>query len=232
TIGELLSHPIRQSVRLINFIDGDDDWYFRGMSVIDGFERLRHDTVIRCNYQHDDVGCLCSSCAHARERLMTRRIEEHDLTAIGRRIGVLNGDLIRADVLGDATSFASSNVGEADGVKQRRFPMIDVAHDGATGGLGMDSVAAPSSPAAESATSFCACSSKLITFVSAPKKRAISLASSESRVWLMVANTPRPNRRAIRSLARTPSFSARSFTLIPSVIVMFRVIGNGSFETG
>ena len=35
-------------------------------------------------------------------------------------------------------------------------------------------------------------------------------------------------RRAIRSLARRPSFSARSFTEIPSVMVMLRVIGNGS----
>jgi hypothetical protein len=27
------------------------------------------------------------------------------------------------------------------------------------------------------------------------------------------------------------SFSARSFTLMPSVMVMLRVIGNGSFDT-
>ena len=44
----------------------------------------------------------------------------------------------------------------------------------------------------------------------------------------MVANTPRTTRRAITSLARMPSFSARSFTEIPSVIVMLRVIGAGS----
>ena len=60
-----------------------------------------------------------------------------------------------------------------------------------TGGRGTAS-APPSSPvAAASAISFCACSSKVITLVSAPKKRAISLASSASSVWLMVANTPR-----------------------------------------
>ena len=90
----------------------------------------------------------------------------------------------------------------------------------------------PSSPvAAASEISFCACSSKLITFVSAPKKRAISLASSASSVWLMVANTPRASKRAIKSFARISSFSARSFTLIPSVMVMFRVMGCGSFES-
>src|ERR1700677_3436223 len=44
----------------------------------------------------------------------------------------------------------------------------------------------------------------------------------------MVAKTPRTTRRAITSLARMPSFSARSFTEIPSVMVIFRVIGAGS----
>ena len=44
----------------------------------------------------------------------------------------------------------------------------------------------------------------------------------------MVANTPRTTSRAITSLARMPSFSARSFTEIPSVIVILRVIGAGS----
>jgi len=71
----------------------------------------------------------------------------------------------------------------------------------------------------------------VITLVSAPKKRAISLASSASSVWLMVAKTPRESRRAIKSLARISSFSARSFTLMPSVMVMFRVMGCGSFES-
>ena len=47
----------------------------------------------------------------------------------------------------------------------------------------------------------------------------------------MVANTPRPSRRAIKSFARISSFSARSLTLMPSVIVMLRVIGSGSFDS-
>ena len=94
---------------------------------------------------------------------------------------------------------------------------------------GRDTASAPSSLLSVAASvSFAACSSKVITSVSAPKKRAISLASSASRVWLMVANTPRTTSRAMTSLARMPNFSARSFTEIPSVIVMLRVIGAGS----
>ncbi len=79
--------------------------------------------------------------------------------------------------------------------------------------------------------SFANCSSKVMTSVLAPKWRAISLASSESSVWLTVANTPRASRRAIRSLARISNFSARSFTLMPSGIVMLRVMGNGSLDS-
>src|SRR5437016_3215128 len=45
-----------------------------------------------------------------------------------------------------------------------------------TGGRGTVSAAAPSSPVAASETSLAACSSKLITLVSAPKKRDISYA--------------------------------------------------------
>ena len=56
-------------------------------------------------------------------------------------------------------------------------------------------------------------------------------ASSASSVWLTVANTPRASSRAIRSLARMPSFSARSFTLMPSEMVMARVIGSGSLDS-
>ena len=100
-----------------------------------------------------------------------------------------------------------------------------------TGGRGVTSTAESSSLAAAASMSFEACSSKVMTLVSAPKKRAISLASSASSVWFTVAKTPRPNRREIKSFARISSFSAKSFTLMPSVMVMLRVIGSGSFDT-
>ncbi len=100
-----------------------------------------------------------------------------------------------------------------------------------TGGRGVTSTADSSPLAAAASISFEACSSNVITFVSAPKKRAISLASSASSVWFTVAKTPRPSRREITSFTRISSFSARSFTLMPSVIVMLRVIGIGSFDT-
>ena len=63
--------------------------------------------------------------------------------------------------------------------------MIDVAHDRDHGRTGPASVTAFFAAPAAASISFAVCSSKVITFVSAPKKRAISLASSASSVWLI-----------------------------------------------
>ncbi len=67
-----------------------------------------------------------------------------------------------------------------------------------------------------------------MTFDEAPNLAATSLTISASSDWLTVTKTPPINNEAIRSLARTSSFSARSLTLMPSVTVISRVIGNGS----
>src|SRR6185437_14193240 len=79
--------------------------------------------------------------------------------------------------------------------------------------------------------SFAISSSKLMTWASAPNCRDTSLISSVSSDWFTVTNTPRCSSVAIRSLARNSSFSARSFTLTPSVTVMLRVIGTGPVGT-
>ena len=60
------------------------------LRVIDGFEGLRHDAVVGRNHQHHDVGHLGAAGAHAGKRFVARRIEEHDLAPIRRRILVLN----------------------------------------------------------------------------------------------------------------------------------------------
>ena len=94
-----------------------------GFGVVDGFERLRHHAVIGRDYQHDDVGDFGAARAHARERFVARRIDEHDLAAV-----LL--DVISADVLRDAAGFAAGHIGFANGVEQRSLAVIDVAHDG------------------------------------------------------------------------------------------------------
>ena len=87
-IGELLLHAIGDGVGLVDLVDCDDDRNFRRVGMIDGFEGLRHHAIIGSDHQHDDVGGLCAASTHAGKGFVTRRIEEHDLPAVGRRVVV------------------------------------------------------------------------------------------------------------------------------------------------
>ncbi len=64
-----------------------------------------------------------ASRAHLRERLVTRRVDERDGASV-------LDDLVRADVLRDATGLARDHVCGADAVEQRRLAVVDVAHHG------------------------------------------------------------------------------------------------------
>ena len=129
-IGQLLLHAIGHRVGLIDLVDRDDDRNFRGMRVVDRFDRLRHHAVIGSGDQHDNVGGLRAARTHAREGFVAGRIEEHDLAPIRRRRCVGDANFVGADVLGDSARFAAGNVGGANRVEQRRLAVIDVAHDG------------------------------------------------------------------------------------------------------
>ena len=87
-VGQLLLDALGQGVGLIDLVDRHDDRHFGGLGVVDGLQRLRHDAVIGGDHQHDDVGDLGAAGAHAGEGLVAGRVEEHDLAAIGRRVGV------------------------------------------------------------------------------------------------------------------------------------------------
>ena len=185
--------------------------------MIDRLERLRHDAVVGRYHQHDDVGDFGAAGAHARERFVAGRIDEHDLAAV-----LL--DVISADVLRDAAGFALGHVGGPDGIEQRSFAVIDVAHDGdhrgalhAIGGLlGLFDDSCVLS------------SSKLTLLVEAPKSRAISSAILASRFWLMVAKIFFSTSFLITRLALMPSFSESSFTVTPSEMVISRSMGGGA----
>ena len=90
--------------------------------MIDGFDGLRHDAIVGRDDEHDDIGDFGAAGTHAGERFVTRRIDEDDLLAV-----VI--DVISADVLRDAAGFLVGDMREADGIEQRSFAVIDVAHD-------------------------------------------------------------------------------------------------------
>ena len=94
----------------------------RGLGVIDRFDRLRHQAVIRRDHEHDDVGHIRAARAHRGESGVTRRVEKSDARAF-----VIDG--VSADVLRDPAGFARRDARLADRVHERRLAVIDVAHE-------------------------------------------------------------------------------------------------------
>ena len=75
-VGELLLHAVGTGVRLVDFVDGDDDRNAGSLRVVDGFDGLRLDAIVRGDYEHHDVGDADAPRPHQRERLVTWRVEK------------------------------------------------------------------------------------------------------------------------------------------------------------
>ena len=52
---KLGAHAVGICLRLVDLVDGDDDRNAGGLGMIDGFDRLRHDAIVRRHDEHDDV---------------------------------------------------------------------------------------------------------------------------------------------------------------------------------
>ncbi len=120
---QFIDDVLRLGARLVHLVDRDDDRRLGRTGVVDGFDRLRHDAVIRRNDQHDEIRHVGATGPHRREGGVARRVEEGD--TITRR----RPHLIGADVLGNATGFAGRGIGLAQGVEQRGLAVVDVTHD-------------------------------------------------------------------------------------------------------
>ena len=225
--GELLDDLGGVGFGLVDLVDGDDDRHLRGAGVVDGLEGLGHHAVIGCDDDHDDVGDLGSASTHAGEGFVTGGIEEDDLAAEGGGVGLGDFDLVGADVLGDAAGFAACDVGGADGVEQRGLTVIDVTHDGDDGRAhDLDHAGGVFEEAFDGFVL------KLL-FDRDDDGVGAELAGDvfdELAFERLVDGDEDAlhEQRAMRSLPRTSSFSARSLTLIPSVTVMVLVMGRGS----
>jgi hypothetical protein len=72
-------HARRVGVAFVDLVDRDNDRNMRRLGVRDGFDRLRHDSVVGCDHQDDEIGDLRAAAAHRGERRMAWRVEEGDL---------------------------------------------------------------------------------------------------------------------------------------------------------
>ncbi len=95
--------------------------------MIERLDRLRLHAVVGGDHQHHDVGHLCTSGTHGGERLVTRGVDEGDLSLFPIDLGP---DLVGPDVLGDATGLTADDVRLPDRVEQFRLAVVDMTHDG------------------------------------------------------------------------------------------------------
>ena len=95
----------------------------RRAGVVDGFARLGHDAIVRCDDDHGDIGHLRAAGPHRGESLVAGRVEERNRTAVDL-------DLVGADVLGDAARLTRRDARVADHIQQTGLAVVDVAHDG------------------------------------------------------------------------------------------------------
>ena len=120
--GECIPHAIRIGAGLVDLVDGHNERNAGGFGVMNRFDRLRHDAVVCCHDQDDDIRDLGATRAHGGEGLMARRIEERHLLAT-------DADRIGADVLRNAAGFAFRHLRLTDRIQQRCFAVVDMAHD-------------------------------------------------------------------------------------------------------
>ena len=91
--------------------------------MIDRFDSLRLDAIVRGNHQNYQVSYLCASGSHRAECLVTRRIQESNRSS-------RSSNTISANMLRDAPGLPCGNFGFAKIIQQRRLAMIDMPHHG------------------------------------------------------------------------------------------------------
>ena len=122
-LNELLAHAVGLRARFVDFIHGNHDRHICSLSVVDGLNGLGHNAVVGSNHQNDDIGYLGAASTHGGKCLMARGVDEGNLATID--VNDRSTDMLR-----NAASLTRRDAGVANGVEQRRFAMVDVAHNG------------------------------------------------------------------------------------------------------
>src|SRR5580658_2167981 len=124
-LGQLGPHPLRVRTLLVDLVDGYHDRHAGRLRMVQRLGGLRLHAVVGRHHEDHEVGGLGAAGAHGGERLVTRGVDEGDLPLVAVDLG---GDLVGADVLGDAAGLAGHHVGVADRVEQLGLAVIDMTH--------------------------------------------------------------------------------------------------------
>ena len=123
-VGQFLTDFVGIGVGFVNLGDGEHHGNAGGLGVVDSLDCLRHHGIVCGDHDDTQVGDLGTAGTHSRESLVTRGIEESDLTTVGQ------AHLVSTDVLGDTTGLTGDDVRLADVVQQGSLTMVNVTHDG------------------------------------------------------------------------------------------------------
>ena len=123
-VTQLLTNLIGVSTGFIHFVDSKHHRYARRLRVVDGLNRLWHDSIVGSDDDDGDIRHFRTTCTHSGKRSVTRGIEERDM------LSVLQFDVISTDMLGDTTCLTGDDVRITDVVQERSFAVVNVTHDG------------------------------------------------------------------------------------------------------
>src|SRR5699024_3161343 len=106
--------------RLIDLVDRYDDFDPGGFCMADRLNCLRHNAVIRRNYEDRDIRSIGSAHTHCRKCLMSRCIQESDLLSVHRYNVCTN-------VLRNAAGLFVDHMCVPDRVEKRSLTMVYVS---------------------------------------------------------------------------------------------------------
>ena len=89
--------------------------------MVNGLNRLGHDTVIRRNHQNSNIRHQGASGTHCSKGLVPRRIQEGNLF-------VTHPDTVRTDMLGNTPELTFGYIGISNGIQQRSLTMVNMTH--------------------------------------------------------------------------------------------------------
>src|SRR5665648_987478 len=90
--------------------------------MINGFDSLRHNTIVGCNNNNGYIGYLCTTGTHSCKCFMSRGVEESYLTS------VFKDDSICTDMLSNTPGLTCYYIGIPDIVQQFCFAMVNMSH--------------------------------------------------------------------------------------------------------